>query len=108
MFDAPLEGSPKSQENTFISGSEVLENKEGAGKQFKKASKSKERIDTDKVARAAIDRAQNALELRNYLDARKTDWDRMEDLKRNLDRDMQNLDEDLRKRQQSLDERTKK
>jgi hypothetical protein len=74
----------------------------------KKASRSKERIDTDKVAQEAIVRAQNALELRNYLESRKTDWDRMEDLKRNLDRDLQTLDEDLRKRQQSLDERTKK
>jgi hypothetical protein len=74
----------------------------------KTASKSKERIDTDKVAQAAIERAQNTLELRNYLDARKTDWDRMEEMKRSLDREMQNLDEDLRKRQQSLDERTKK
>lgn len=44
----------------------------------KAENRSKERIDSEQVAQAAIDRAQNALELRRFLDERKTDWDRME------------------------------
>jgi hypothetical protein len=37
-----------------------------------------ERIDTKAMADAAIYKAQSTLELRNFLDARKTDYDRME------------------------------
>jgi hypothetical protein len=109
--------------------------------------RSKERIDTEKFAQAAIDRyvyppslygrvreavslsflltlfahwfallcsalsffnrANNALELKKYLENRKTDWDRMEEMKRNLDKSMQDLDEDLETRQKLLDERKK-
>ncbi|KAG7354698.1 hypothetical protein IV203_004054 [Nitzschia inconspicua] len=76
-------------------------------KAAKATARSKERIDSDKVAQAAIDKAQNVLELKKYLEARKTDWDRMEELKRDLDRNMQDLDEDLRARQESLDKKLK-
>ncbi len=68
----------------------------------KQINRSRERIDSDAVAKAAIERAQNALELRRFLDERKTDWDRMEDMKRKLDADMQLLDEDLRAREESM------
>lgn len=64
--------------------------------------RSRERIDSDAVAKAAIERAQNALELRRFLDERKTDWDRMEDMKRKLDAEMQELDADLKAREESL------
>jgi hypothetical protein len=67
--------------------------------------KSKERIDSEQVAKAALDRAQNVKELRNMLEKQKTDWDRMEDLKRSLDKEMQNLDEELAARQKSIDQR---
>jgi hypothetical protein len=67
--------------------------------------RSRERVDTEGVAKAAIDRAQNALELRRFLDERKTDWDRMEDMKRKLDSEMQDLDEDLAAREESLAKR---
>lgn len=69
--------------------------------------KSRERIDSDKVAKAAIERAQNALELRRFLDERKTDWDRMEDMKRKLDAEMQVLDADLKAREASLNKESK-
>lgn len=81
---------------------EVTEEQKAA----KAQSRSRERIDSDRVAQEAIDRAQNVLELKRYLEERKTDWDRMEDLKRDLDRNMQNLDEDLKARQEVLDRKS--
>jgi hypothetical protein len=78
---------------------------DAAGGAGRRVNRSRERIDTDQVAKAAIDRAQNALELRRFLDERKTDWDRMEDMKRKLDSDMQDLDEDLATREESLAKR---
>lgn len=67
--------------------------------------KSKERVDSESVAQAALDKAQNALELRRFLEESKTDWDRMEDIKRKLDSEMQSLDADLQTRQESLTKR---
>ena len=64
--------------------------------------KSRERIDSEAVAKAAIERAQNALELKRFLEEKKTDWDRMEEMKRKLDAEMQELDADLKAREESL------
>jgi len=57
------------------------------------ANKSRERIDVDSFAKAAIEKAEGVAELREYLDAQKTDWDRMEELKREMDDQMDRLDE---------------
>ena len=65
----------------------------------------RERIDSDKVAQAAIDKARSTLELKQFLEERKTDWDRMEEMKRKLDSDMQDLDEELEARGRELDEK---
>jgi hypothetical protein len=73
----------------------------------KRKGSSKARIDAEKVAREAIFKAQNTLELRKFLDDRKTDYDRMEDLKKELDSSMQDLDEDMAARQKKIDERKK-
>jgi hypothetical protein len=73
----------------------------------KRKGSSKARIDAEKVARDAIFKAQNTLELRKFLDDRKTDYDRMEDLKKELDSSMQDLDEDMAARQKKIDERKK-
>lgn len=67
--------------------------------------RSKERINTEQFAKDAMERAEGALELRRYLEERKTDFDRMEDLKRKLDSDMQDLDADLQAREESLAKR---
>ena len=66
--------------------------------------KRRERIDTDSVAQQALDKANNALELKQYLEANKSDWERMEELKRELDQRMVDIDEDLQQRQKKLDE----
>lgn len=69
--------------------------------------KSKERIDSEQVAQAALDKAQNALELKRFLDESKTDWDRMEEMKRKLDARMDELDEDLAAREETLAQKRK-
>jgi len=66
---------------------------------------SKARIDAELVAQQALDRANNMVELKNFLEERKTDYDRMEELKRKLDASMQDLDEDMEARQKEIDER---
>ena len=66
---------------------------------------SKSRIDAGKVAEEALNKAQNVLELRKFLDERKTDYDRMQDMKNELDASMQDIDEDLAARQKILDEK---
>jgi hypothetical protein len=86
---------------------ESLQEESAEQKAARAKARSKERIDSDKVAQEAIDKAQNALELRKYLDSRKSGWDRMEELKRDLDRNMQDLDEDLKARQEALDRKSK-
>lgn len=81
---------------------------EDDGKEDKKDDgkpKSKARIDAELVARKAIDKANNTLELRNFLEERKTDYDRMEEMKRELDATMQDLDEDMEERQKAIDEK---
>ena len=62
--------------------------------------KFKERVDSESVARAALEKAQNTLALRQFLEDQKTDWDRMEEMKRKLDSEMRALDADLQARRQ--------
>jgi hypothetical protein len=48
--------------------------------------KGKERVDTEAIAKEALDKANNAIGLRDYLERNKTDKDRMEQLQREIDR----------------------
>jgi len=48
--------------------------------------KGKERVDTEAIAQEALDKANSAIGLRDYLERNKTDKDRMEQLKREIDR----------------------
>eukprot|EP00978_Attheya_sp_CCMP212_P043474 scaffold284646_cov46-Attheya_sp.AAC.1 len=57
----------------------------------------KERVDTDAVAQAALDRARNSMELRSFLEAQKTDWDRMNDIRKTLDSQTSQLETNLSK-----------
>lgn len=50
------------------------------------------RIDTEAFAQAALDKASNTLELRSYLENNKSDYDKMEDIKRKMDIEMDALD----------------
>ncbi len=78
---------------------------EGDEKHKEKKPRSKSRIDAELIAQQALDKANNTLELRKYLEDSKTDYDRMEEMKKKLDASMQDLDEDLSARQSRLDER---
>jgi hypothetical protein len=55
----------------------------------------KERIDSEKVAQEAIDKARNSLELREFLDQQK---DPIEEARKALDKQMADLDETLDKK----------
>lgn len=70
--------------------------------------RTKERVDSQKVADDAITRAQNALELRKYLDDRKTDFDRMDEMKRELDAGMQDFDSDYQNRAKDISKELEK
>jgi hypothetical protein len=99
-----LLGSPLA--NTLLKpmrGEEVPE--DDANEPRAQIDRSKERVDSEAVARAAIAKAQGVLELRKFLDERKTDWDRFDDMKRKLDDEMEGLDADLAQREQTLAKR---
>lgn len=55
----------------------------------------KERIDSEKVAQEALDKARNSLELREFLDQQK---DPIEEARKALDKQMADLDETLDKK----------
>lgn len=85
----------KGGEDTYQMVSEIFQ---GSGKKQQphlsgSGGKKRERIDVDSFAKAAIERAEGVTELREYLDSQKTDWDRMEELKRKMDDQMERLDE---------------
>ena len=69
----------------------------------KSKSNPKERIDTQALANAAIERAKNTLELRRYLDENKTDWQKMEEIKKKMDQEMNELDAKLEERRKELE-----
>mmetsp|Transcript_204 Transcript_204/g.270 ORF Transcript_204/g.270 Transcript_204/m.270 type:complete len:187 (-) Transcript_204:195-755(-) len=60
------------------------------GKEFVK--NPKERVDSEMVAQAAIDRARNSMELRRYLEENKTDAQKFEDMKKELDKQADQFD----------------
>ena len=67
--------------------------------------KSKERVDSEQVAAEALAKASATLELRKFLDESKSDWQKMEEQKRELDKQMQELDADMARRQKDFDKR---
>jgi hypothetical protein len=96
--------SPKSP-LSFLLGRTSDGNTSSSAAAKNSVAKKKERIDTDRVAQEAIARAQNALEFRTYLDSRKSDFDKIEDIKRNLDQDMKTLDKELEAKQRAFESR---
>jgi hypothetical protein len=74
---------------------ELLQQMSGGTSQQQQGNARKERVDSQKVAQEAIDRAQNAMELRDYLERQKTDWDKMEELRKKMDSQMVELEQNL-------------
>lgn len=57
--------------------------------------KSKERVDSEAIAQAAIDKARNTLELRQFLEENKTDEQRYEEVRKKIERQMDELDNSM-------------
>ncbi|KAL7460302.1 hypothetical protein ACHAXS_000763, partial [Conticribra weissflogii] len=55
-------------------------------------SKSKERVDSEAIAQAAIDKARNTLELKRFLEENKTNEQRYDEIRRKIDKQMNELD----------------
>jgi len=53
----------------------------------------KERVDSGAIAKAALFKATNTLELRRFLDENKTDEQKYEEVRKQIDRQMSELDE---------------
>lgn len=54
---------------------------------------SKERVDSEAIAKAALDKAMGTLELRRFLEENKTDEQRYEEVRKKIDRQMNELDD---------------
>ena len=57
--------------------------------------KSKERVDSEAIAQAALDKAMGTLELRRFLEENKTDEQRYEEVRKKIDSQMDELDESM-------------
>jgi len=55
--------------------------------------KKKERVDSDAIAMAALEKARNSKELRDYLERTKTEADKMEDMRKKIDKQMADMEE---------------
>mmetsp|Transcript_2746 Transcript_2746/g.3305 ORF Transcript_2746/g.3305 Transcript_2746/m.3305 type:complete len:189 (+) Transcript_2746:123-689(+) len=62
----------------------------------------KERVDSAKVAQEALDRARNSMELRNYLEANKSDEQKYDEIRKQIDKLDQDLDDNLDSFEESL------
>ena len=65
--------------------------------------KKKERVDTEAIAQQALDQAYASMELRRYLDENKSDAQRLQELRRQMDEDMIKVDTALKERQRKID-----
>ena len=63
------------------------------GGEDKAASRSKERVDSEAIAQAALDKAMGTLELKRFLEENKTDEQRYEDVRKKIDQQLMELDD---------------
>lgn len=63
------------------------------GKLSGNVDRSKERVDSESIAKAALDKALGSMELRRFLEENKTPEQRYEDVRKKLDKQMDELDE---------------
>jgi len=66
----------------------------GAGSSGVDGGRGKERVDSNAIAQATLDKAMNTLELRRFLEENKTEEQRYEDMRKKLDEQMRELDEE--------------
>ena len=65
----------------------------GGGGEDRAASRSKERVDSEAIAQAALDKAMGTLELKRFLEENKTNEQRYEDVRKKIDQQMMELDD---------------
>ena len=58
----------------------------GGIKRSREEEKKRERVDSDAIAKAALERASNSKELRDYLERTKTEADKMQEMRRQIDK----------------------
>jgi hypothetical protein len=56
-------------------------------------SRGKERVDSEAIAQAALNKALNTLELKRFLEENKTDEQRYEEVRRKIDKQMEDLED---------------
>ena len=56
-------------------------------------SRGKERVDSQAIAQAALDKAMGTLELKRFLEENKSDEDRYDDVRKKIDKQMAELDD---------------
>ena len=57
------------------------------------SSRGKERVDSEAIAQAALNKALNTLELKRFLEENKTDEQRYEEVRRKINKQMEELDD---------------
>ena len=100
---ANLALAPMKRASEQGSGGETDDNDDGSGGgslfssfgegEDKAQSRSKERVDSEAIAQAALDKAMGTLELKRFLEENKSDEERYEDVRKKIDRQMQELDD---------------
>ena len=78
----------------FSSFSENSNNNSGGKSSDKGSSKRRERVDSEAIAQAALNKALNTLELKRFLEENKTDEQRFEEVRRKIDKQMEELEDD--------------
>ena len=80
------------EEGNEIDGGGGLFSAFGGGED-KALSRSKERVDSEAIAQAALDKAMNTLELKRFLEENKTEEQRYEEVRRKIDRQMEDMED---------------
>ena len=62
----------------------------------------KERVDTERIAKEALDQAYASMELRRYLDENKTEAQRLQEIRQRMDAELRQVDAKLGERRQQL------
>ena len=67
------------------------------------ATNKKERVDTEAIAQQALDQAYASMELRRYLDENKSEAQKLQELRRQMDEEIVKVDAALKERQRKID-----
>lgn len=92
MKRASEKGSGKDSDNNNSAGGNSLFSAFG-NDNLSAVNKSKERVDSEAIAQAAVDKARNTLELKRFLEENKTNEERYDEIRRKIDKQLDELEE---------------